>query len=149
MTWVAPEKFFEDNTLYKAWGAAVIDAEQQVQVKDFEQVLATHGNSDSDEGDEVRQMADFIDYQYDDHSDVHQQHEPSVTDTISLQTVKFEPVTILKQQDHGRVTVKESEPTVKHEEEPAKKPVEKGKFVRLMKQHINKKTDYQSKLPVI
>jgi hypothetical protein len=27
MTWVAPEKFFEDNTLYKAWGAAVIDAE--------------------------------------------------------------------------------------------------------------------------
>jgi len=25
-------------------------------------VLATHGNSDSDEGGEVRQMADFIDY---------------------------------------------------------------------------------------
>lgn len=149
MTWVAPEKFFEDNTLYKAWGAAVIDAEQQVQVKDFDQVLATHGNSDSDEGDEVRQMADFIDYQYDDHSDVQQQHEPSVTNTISLQTVKFEPETILKQQDHGRVTVKESEPTVKHEKETAKKPVEKGKFERLMKQHINKKTDYQSKLPVI
>ena len=149
MTWVAPEKFYEDNTLYKAWGAAVIDAEQQVQVKDFDQVLATHGNSDSDEGDEVRQMADFIDYQYDDHSDVQQQHEPSVANTISLQTIKFEPETILKQQDHGRVTVKESEATVKHEEYPAKKPVEKGKFERLMKQHINKKTDYQSKLPVI
>ncbi len=147
MRWVAPEKFFEDNTLYKAWGAALIDAEQQVQVKDYDQVLATHGNSDSDEGDEVRQMADFIDYQYDDHSDVHQQHVTNVNYTILLQTVKFEPETILKQQDHGRVTVKE--PTVKFEEEPAKKPVEKGKFERLMKQHINKKTDYQSKLPVV